>query len=94
MKKNTVMNTVRPGLMKIEESVVTVYRKIEDGTVTVYKKIEDGVVGGYKIIENGAVEGFTRFNDKMIEKLFAKEGEAVGDAKKRLTGEAENLRQK
>ena len=75
--------TVREGL-----------KKIEDGVVEGYKKIETGVVEGCKKIETGAVEGFTKVNDKMIEKLFAKEGEAVGDAKKRLTGEAENLRQK
>lgn len=50
-----------------------------------YKKIEDGVVGGYKKIENGAVEGFNKVVDKCVEKLFAKEGESVEEAKTRLS---------
>ena len=62
-------------------------KKIEDGVVTGYKKIEEGVVGGYKKVETGAVEGMNKVNDKMIEKLFAKEGETVEVAKKRLIGE-------
>ena len=69
--------TVREGLKTIEE-----------GVVTGYNKIEEGVVEGYKKIETGVVEGFTKVNDKMIEKLFAKEGESVEDAKKRLMGNA------
>ena len=52
-----------------------------------YKKIEDGVVGGYKKIEEGVVEGFGKVSDKFIDVLFAKEGESVEDAKKRLSGE-------
>ena len=52
-----------------------------------YKKIENGVVSGYKKIENGVVEGFGKVSDKCVEKLFAKEGESVEDAKKRLSGE-------
>lgn len=61
--------------------------KIAEKVVEGYKKIEDGVVGGYKKIEQGAVEGFNKVNDKIIEKVFAKEGETVEDAKKRLSGE-------
>ena len=57
--------------------------KLADG----YKKIEDGVVEGYKKIENGAVEGFKKVTDKCVETLFAREGESVEDAKKRLSGE-------
>ena len=53
------------------------------------KKIEEDVVIGYKKLENGAVEGFNKVNDKMIEKLFAKEGESVEDAIKRLSGESD-----
>ena len=59
----------------------------KEGAVTGYKKIEDGVVGGYKKIETGAVEGFGKVVDKCVEVLFAKEGESVEDAKKRLSGE-------
>ena len=52
-----------------------------------YKAIETGVVGGYKKIEQGVVEGFGKVTDKCVEVLFAKEGETVEDAKKRLSGE-------
>ena len=61
--------------------------KIAEGVVNGYKKIENGVVGGYKKIENGVVEGFEKVTDKCVEKLFAKKGESVSDAKKRLNGE-------
>ena len=72
---------------KISESVTEGYQKIEDGVVGSYKKIEDGVVGGYKKIEAGVVEGFGKVSDKFVDVLFAKEGESVEDAKKRLSGE-------
>ena len=64
-----------------------VNEKIADSVVGAYKKIEDGVVGGYKKIENGAVCGFNKVTDKCVEKLFAKEGESVEEAKKRLARE-------
>ena len=51
------------------------------------EKITEGVVKGYKKIENGVVEGFGKVVDKCVEVLFAKEGESVEDAKKRLSGE-------
>lgn len=60
------------------------YQKIENAVVGGYKKIEDGVVTGYKKIENGAVKGFGKVVDKCVEVLFAKDGESVEDAKKRL----------
>ena len=63
------------------------YQKIEDAVVGGYKKIENGVVSGYKKIETGVVEGFEKVTDKCVEKLFAREGESVEDAKKRLSGE-------
>ena len=59
--------------------------KIAEAVVSGYKKIEDGVVSGYKKIEEGAVDGFNKVTDKCVEKLFAKEGESVEDAKKRLS---------
>ena len=52
------------------------------------EKIAEAVVGGYKKIETGVVEGFEKVTDKCVEKLFAKEGESVEDAKKRLSGGA------
>lgn len=60
--------------------------KIADTVVKGYKKIEDGVVGGYKKMEDGIVTGFEKVTDKCVEKLFAKDGESVEDAKKRLSG--------
>lgn len=61
--------------------------KIAEGVVKGYKKIEDSVVGGYKKIETGVVEGFGKVTDKCVEVLFAKDGESVEDAKKRLSGD-------
>ena len=60
--------------------------KIAEKVVEGYKKIEDGVVNGYQKIETGVVEGFTKVTDKCVEVLFAREGESVEDAKKRLSG--------
>ena len=60
-----------------------------EGAVTGYKKIEEAVVSGYKKIETGAVEGFGKVVDKCVEVLFAKEGESVEDAKKRLSHKEE-----
>lgn len=58
------------------------------GTVTDgYKKIESGVVDGYKKMETGAVGTFNKVSDKFVEKLFARDGETVEEAKKRLSGE-------
>ena len=63
------------------------FEKIENGVVNGYKKIEDGVVTGYQKIEGGIVEGFGKVVDKCVEVLFAREGESVEDARKRLSGE-------
>ena len=52
------------------------------------EKIAEAVVGGYMKIETGVVEGFEKVTDKCVEKLLAKEGESVEDAKKRLSGGA------
>ena len=70
----------------VAEGAVSSYKKIEDSVVSGYKKIEDGVVGGYKKMETGIVDGFQKVTDKCVEVLFAKEGESVEDAKKRLSG--------
>ena len=53
------------------------------------EKIESGVVEGYKKIENGAVEGFEKVVDKCVEVLFARDGESVEDAKRRLNHKEE-----
>ncbi len=70
---------------KIEHGVVTGYKKIETGVVTGYKKIENGVGKGYLKIQDGIVEGFGKFINKCVEVLFAREGETVEDAKRRLS---------
>ena len=69
------------------EGAVAGYKKIEEAVVSGYQKIENGVVGGYKKIETGAVNGFGKVVDKCVEVLFAKKGECVEDAKKRLRHE-------
>ena len=61
--------------------------KIAKSVTEGYQKIEDGVVEGYKKIEEGVVESFGKVSDKFVEKLFAKEGESVEDARKRLSRE-------
>lgn len=60
---------------------------LEQGTVSAYKKIEQSVVGAYKKVESGAVKAYETVEDFCVEKLFAKDGESVEDAKKRLRGE-------
>lgn len=70
-------------MSKIAETNEKIAEKVVEG----YKKIENGVVDGYKKIENGVVEGFGKVTDKCVEVLFAKDGESVEDAKKRLSGE-------
>ncbi len=70
---------------KIAGSVTGGFKKIEDSVTGGYKKIEDGVVGGYKKVETGAVNTFNKVSDKFVEKLFAREGETVEEARKRLS---------
>lgn len=67
--------------------LVETNEKIAEVVVDGYKKIENGVVGGYKKIEKGAVDGFNKVTDKCVEKLFAREGETVEEARKRLSGD-------
>lgn len=81
------MNSKEPEMRKHDATeATTVYEKIEQGVVGGYKKVENGVVAGYRKMENGIVEGFQKVTDKCVEVLFAREGESVEDAKKRLSG--------
>jgi len=73
-------------IIKMSKFVET-NEKIAENVVKGYKKIEEGVVEGYKKMETSVVEGFGKVTDKCVEKLFAKEGESVEDAKKRLNGD-------
>lgn len=66
--------------------IIEANEKIAEAVVGGYKKIEEGVVEGYKKIESGVVEGFEKVTNKCVETLFAKDGESVEDAKKRLSG--------
>lgn len=66
--------------------IADVNEKIAKGVVADYKKIETGVVEGYKKVENGVVEGFEKVCDGCVKTLFAKDGESVEQAKKRLRG--------
>ena len=63
--------------------------KIAESVVKGYQKIEDGVVTGYKKIENGVVEDFEKVVDKCVKVLFARDGESVEDARKRLNHKEE-----
>lgn len=64
--------------------------KIAAGAVRGYKSIETGAVKGYKAIETGAVRGFGKVIDFCVKALFARQGESVEDAKKRLSRKEEN----
>ena len=70
------------------KKLADVNEKISEKVVEGYKKIEDGVVSGYKKIEEGAVEGFNKVTDKIVETVFAKEGETVEETKERLAAGA------
>ena len=50
------------------------------------EKIAEKVVEGYKKIEQGAVDGFNKVSDKIIEKVFSKDGESIEETKERLSG--------
>ena len=69
----------------IMSKLVEVNEKIAETVVEGYKKIEEGVVEGYKKIEKGAVDSFNKVTDKIVETVFAKEGETVEEAKERLS---------
>lgn len=63
--------------------------KIARGAFKTYKTVENGVVMGYKKIESGVVGRFNKLCDKIIEKIFAKNGESVEEAQKRLLNKTE-----
>lgn len=67
--------------------LVKANEKIAENVVGVYKNVEEGVVGGYKKIEEGAVGGFQKIADKFVDSFLTKEGETVGEARKRLAEE-------
>ena len=49
------------------------------------ERITEKVLEGYTKMENSIVDGFGKISDKCVEILFAKKGESVEDAKKRLS---------
>lgn len=64
--------------------------KVAKSVVKGYKRIETGVVKGYRKMETSVVGSFGKLTDKCVEKLFAKEGETVEEAKKRLSDGGKN----
>ena len=70
------------------KKLADVNEKIAEKVVEGYKKIEDGVVSSYKKIEEGAVSGFNKVTDKIVETVFAKEGETIEEAKERINNES------
>ena len=74
-----------PGVPEI--APVRAYKAIEQGVVGIYEKIENAVVSGYKKVEKGAVGGFRKLSDKLVEKLFSREGESVEETRERLRRE-------
>lgn len=56
------------------------------------EKIEKKVVDGYKKIEDAVVGGFEKMSDGFVERLFAREGESVEQAKERLARQADAQR--
>lgn len=52
------------------------------------EKIKKKVVDGYRKIEDAVVGGFEKVSDGFVERLFAREGESVGQAKERLARQA------
>lgn len=78
----------KKGAEKMAKSrLVKANEKIAENVVGVYKNVEEGVVGGYKKIEEGAVGGFQKIADKFVDSFLTKEGETVGEARKRLAEE-------
>ena len=65
-------------------------KKIEEAVVGGYKKMETAVVDGYKAIEEGVVGGYQKIENRMVETLFAKDGETVEEAKARLKNVSQN----
>jgi hypothetical protein len=59
--------------------------------VELNEKIAETVVDGYKKIEDAVVDGFNKVTDKCVEKLFARDGETVEEAKERLEGMKKGL---
>lgn len=62
---------------------------IGNAVISAYTTIENGVVNGYLKIQNGAVSGYKRLESACIQKLFARKGETVEEARARLTGNVE-----
>ena len=72
-------------MSKIEDKFTEKFLN-EDGSLKT-GKVGEAITAGYKKVENTVVESFEKVTDKCVEKLFAKEGETVEEAKKRLSGD-------
>lgn len=66
--------------------IADISEKIARVAVETFRKIENSVVSGYKMVENGVCSGFAKVTDKCVERMFARTGESVEDAKAHLSG--------
>ncbi len=73
-----------------KSKIVKANEKIAEAVTGGYKKIETGVVEGYKKIEQGVVGGYAKVEDAFIGAYFAKDGEAVEEAKERLQAKTQS----
>ena len=72
----------------VEHTVTGAYKKVEDTVVGAYKKVEGTVVGTYKKVEGSVVGAYRKVEDAVVGKIFARPGESLEDAKKRLSAES------
>ena len=63
-------------------------KKIAEGMEQGCKGIEKGLVKGYKAIETGVTGGYQAIEDGFVKTFLTKEGEPVGEAKQRRSGQA------
>lgn len=58
------------------------------------EKIARAVTEGFSKVQQSVVEGYTKIEDKFVDAYLTKEGETVGEAKKRLRQEQRQRGQK
>jgi len=73
-------------IMTVKDKIAKANEKIAETVTGGYKKVEETVVEGYKKVEDAVTEGYRKVEDKMVDTLFAKEGESTEQAKERLKG--------
>ena len=97
-----IEKAVVEGYQKIEDGVVGGYKKIEEGAIEGFKKVDNGriekisdaVTGAYQKVEAAVTGTFGKVADGFVEKVLAKEGENVEEAKERITKEQAEIQKK